>query len=48
MKARMLLLVLCLLSAGCSYRHIVVDCRVQSHVTPVIPITVAAKIVLDR
>ena len=47
MKARMLLC-LCLLFAGCSYNRIVVDCRVQSQVTPIIPVVVAAKVDLSR
>lgn len=47
MKARMLLL-LALLSTGCSYNRIVVDCRVQTQVTPVIPVVIAAKVDLSK
>lgn len=49
MKARTLLaLIACLFVIGCSYNRIVVDCRVQSHVTPLIPVTVAYKLELTR
>lgn len=46
-RARMLLLmVLC--CTGCSYGRVVFDCRVQTQLTPVVPIVVAAKIDLSR
>lgn len=48
MKARMLLLLLVLASCGCSYTRIVVDCRVQTQITPVVPVVIAAKIDLSR
>jgi hypothetical protein len=46
MKARMLLVavLLALVCNGCCYRRIVVEARVQSQITPVIPVVVAAKV----
>lgn len=43
-----MLLALAFFLTGCSYNRVVIDYRVQSHVTPVIPITIAAKIELTR
>lgn len=50
MKARTLLALITLaaLSGGCSYNRIVVEYRVQSQITPVVPVVVAAKIDLSR
>lgn len=37
-----------LLAAGCSYTRVSIDCRVQTQITPVVPVVVAAKIDLCK
>jgi hypothetical protein len=50
MKARTLLILITLacLAGGCSYNRVIVETRVQSQITPVVPVVVAAKIDLSR
>lgn len=42
------ILLLVLLCNGCSYSRVVIDCRVQTQITPVIPVVVVAKVDLSR
>lgn len=47
MRARMLLIV-ALCCTGCSYNRIVVECRAETRITPIVPVVVAAKVDLSR